>query len=183
MSATVFYYAKMALVASADLLLGFGVAYVTNKWFMENTKINSDDDGWQRAQSEALFCGFQAASTIFLGDELRNLLYPKDFEDPTGGVIFMLALGQQPILWDRLHSLFNFLDSKYHQWLKGGVRKDDHPSTRVDMTELADFERPADSERTTLNRLGPVGARDAHLKPGIPVGSLNARSSSSAFNV
>jgi len=183
MSGTLFYYAKMALVASTDLLLGFGVAYVTNKWFLENSRIKASESEWERAKAEILWTCFQGVSTIFLGDEIRNLVYPKDFQDPTGGVIFMLSLSQQPLLWERLFSLFNFLDSKYTQFLRGSVRMDDNPPNRIPMEELADFERPVESERTELNRLGPVSHRDAQLRPGIPQTSLNARSSSSKFDL
>lgn len=124
MSGTLFYYAKMAAVASVDLLLGFGVSYVTNKWFRENTVISPDEGEWDKAKKEILFGCFQGVSTVLLGDELRNLVYPKNFQDPTGGVIFMLALGQQPLLWERMTALFQWGDAKYNQWLKGAILMD-----------------------------------------------------------
>lgn len=169
MSGTLFYYGKMALVATVDLFLGAGVAYITNKWFQDNSRITGVE--WDRAKLDAFYCAFQGVSTIFLGDEVRNLVYPKDFQDPTGGVIFMLALSQQPVLWDRMNSLLNFLDVKYHQFLKGGVRRDDDPVIMLDEREI---ERPADSVISASTRLGAISRRDAHL-PGVSVGSLGGR--------
>lgn len=180
---TLLYYAKMALVASSDLILGYGVAYITNKWWAQNTKIKPEDSQDKRGFMSTLYACGQATSTIFLGDELRNLLYPKDFEDPTGGVIFMVSLLQQPLLWDRINAALNWMDTWWHNQFLGGVRQDDDPKTPLSELDFAETERPADSRRYENNRLEQVGFRDSHMKQGVPATALDARGSSSRFEL
>lgn len=179
MSGNMVYYLKMAAVASVDLLLGFGVAFASNSWFSQFTSIDPTLTGWDRVWQEGLYACAQAASTVLVADEMRNLIYPPDFQDPTGGIIFMNALLQQPLLWSRSLSVAQFLDSKWRSWWGPKIRMDDKGERTPDSRD----ERTADSDKTELTRLGQVAYLESQMTPGVSLSSFKARGGSSNSNL
>lgn len=55
----------------------------------------------------------QLAFTTILSLEVRNLYTSPDTEDPMGGLMFMMAVGQQPKFWCRVEELFKDIKNKF----------------------------------------------------------------------
>jgi len=101
MSGSFPFYLKMALVGTVDLWTGSIVASLIERFFKD--KGMDSNDPMERWTQNFLWASLQAVTTVVAGDQLRNLIYPPGFDDPTGGLIFMHSLFQpQPSLWRKV---------------------------------------------------------------------------------
>lgn len=101
MSGTLPHYLKMALVAATDLFLGSSLAYLVDKIFRDKFTYEDPTDLSGKWKHDFLVASAQAALTILASDQLRGLVYPPEFQDPTGGVCYMMSILRQPSLWEK----------------------------------------------------------------------------------
>jgi len=55
----------------------------------------------------------QACITMVAGDSLRKLIWSDPAMDPTGGIVFVLALWQQPIFWTKIEELWALIITNF----------------------------------------------------------------------
>lgn len=101
MSGTLPFYIKMGAVAAIDLWVGSTLAFIVDKFFHDKFTVNQADIE-TRWKHDLLWASVQAAVTVLSADQLRNMLYPPNFEDPTGGVVFMMTILRQPSFWEKV---------------------------------------------------------------------------------
>lgn len=106
MSGTLAFYVKMMGVAALDLWLGTGLAMLLDKFFKDKF-IDTQDSPEARWKMALLSTTLQAGVTVISGDQLRNLLYPPNFDDPTGGIVFMMSILHQPHFWEKVDFVLN----------------------------------------------------------------------------
>jgi len=101
MSQQLEHIAALSLHAGVDLFAGMSVSSLINLYFKAHAPSNSDN--FKLAFSSLV----QAVLTVLVADELRNLFWENPQEDPTGGILFIVTLFQQPTLWAKMNQLYS----------------------------------------------------------------------------
>lgn len=83
---------KLGGVATLDIASGSFVSFVTNAMY----STDPSDFTFLQLLTRVFTRSFM---TAFLMDEVRDFLYPYDFDDPTGGFFFAMAALWQPQLY------------------------------------------------------------------------------------
>ena len=103
MSGTLPHYMKMAAVAVVDLWMGSLLSYFVDKFFKDKFTYGDVTDTSGKWRHDLIAASAQSAVTVLAADQLRALLYPPNFDDPTGGVVFMMSILRQPDLWQKVY--------------------------------------------------------------------------------
>ena len=83
---------KLGAVASLDVVTGSAIAYLLDAMYTADPCEFGYLQLLLRVLSRAFLTGF-------MGDEVRDFLYPYDFNDPTGGFFFAVAMLWQPQMY------------------------------------------------------------------------------------
>jgi hypothetical protein len=83
---------KLGATASLDVVAGSSIAFFITSLYDPMPEQLTYMQLLSRVVTRTFF-------TAFLGDEIREFLYPFDFEDPTGGFFFAIAMLSQPQLF------------------------------------------------------------------------------------
>jgi hypothetical protein len=118
---------KISLIGVADFGVGLVLATLLNQGFEqlnqyevkqhvttttneENADTTQPFYNWTQLKYVGLVSLAQLVTTLIVGMELRNLFIPyENFLDPTGGIVFVLALFFQPGLWLRSRQILTSL--------------------------------------------------------------------------
>lgn len=104
MSGNLWFYIKMVAVSVADLWIGSTIGYLNDKFFAD--KYNTATSPKDRFTQNILVASAQGATAVITSDQIRGLIYPPNFEDPTGGIVFIASLFlTQTNLWKRIDEI------------------------------------------------------------------------------
>jgi len=110
--------------STVDLFVGFGMASLIDKYFLMHTKNKKTGGGLTQIQLLASIVA-QACISMLSAESLRRLLWANPDDDPSGGIMFILALSQQQMLWENLTAFF---DNLTDNWLADS-NNDANPET------------------------------------------------------
>lgn len=108
MSEKLTQYVRTAFVGSLDMALGTLVATIVSSFFGEP----GASDSWIKLLTEAWLQGMM---TLLIGGELRSTTFPENYDDPTGGTMFMACVMNQPTFWARI----KILQTMFTDWIFG----------------------------------------------------------------
>lgn len=95
------FYLRVAFVGSFDLVAGTTIAYLVQNLFRDPQivgPLNEIDVGKWFEIGLDLFV--QCMLTLFIAVEIKRLFL--GFEDPTGGLLFILSVFRQPNFWAKV---------------------------------------------------------------------------------
>jgi hypothetical protein len=85
MSDKIMKLAKMGGIASLDLIVGAGCAFILNQIFAKDPTNFTLGELFVRVCSRAFL-------SVWMGEEVRSLMYPYDLDDPTNAALFLGGL-------------------------------------------------------------------------------------------
>lgn len=109
MSGTLLHYAKMVFTATIDLFGGVGIGLLNNYMFSKLYSTDKSDAEQKTVEwvKDILLCSLQVGSSVIIGEQIRMLFFPVDFNDPTGGIVFGVALLlPQTLIWMKTKRVF-----------------------------------------------------------------------------
>lgn len=98
---------KSSMVSLLDLAIGSTIAHLMGVFFTVDTKAANHSIPGLLAE-----IGLQTVLTVLISDELRSLTYPEGFDDPTGGLVFIVSVFRQPTLWEKVDCLWNEINQR-----------------------------------------------------------------------
>lgn len=90
----------MGIHSTFDLFVGTGLAALIDAFFKAHPP--KSNGGTVDPFSLAFSCAAQAFVTVLAAEEIRNLAWANPADDPTGGIVFIVAVLFQPTLWYRM---------------------------------------------------------------------------------
>lgn len=99
----------LCLHTCVDLVAGLAISKPINTFFSIQSHIPPDNDFFKLALSTFA----QACISMVAGDSLRKLLWADPSSDPTGGIVFVLALWQQPIFWTKTQEIWELIINQF----------------------------------------------------------------------
>lgn len=117
-------YIRIAGIGAADVILGTAIAYTIQPIFTTPVKgdyvLPKDISNFVVLLLDTFF---QAIFTLFLGIEVRNIIFPnpEGTSDPTGGILFVLSLFRQPNFWQKI----DVLAGSIKNWIFSEFKSDD----------------------------------------------------------
>lgn len=97
---------SICIHSTVDLFAGFGFASLINTFFTAHQKNSTQI---QRLGSILA----QACISMLVGESFRRLAWANPEDDPSGGIMFILSLGQQPMLWANLTGFFDDIGTNF----------------------------------------------------------------------
>lgn len=98
------FYLRVALVGSMDLVVGTLIAYLIGGLFKNPNLVGSmeeyDLEKWLLMGADL---AFQGLLTLFIAVEFKNIFF--EWEDPTGGILFILSVFRQQSFWAKVDVL------------------------------------------------------------------------------
>lgn len=103
-------FGKIAYAATFDLISGVTISMVMTSVF--GNEILPNEPSVTQVFYMLFEIALQGLLTIFISAEIRDFFLGKDFEDPTGGILFILSVFRQPNFWRRVDSVSSYLSDK-----------------------------------------------------------------------
>lgn len=101
-------YAALSGFGFLDLVVGSVIAYTVETIFGRDQDVVIPTGGAQFFFL-VLDIFLQGTLTLWLGEELRALVFPVDVVDTTGGILFILSLFRQPAYWSKVSTAIDYL--------------------------------------------------------------------------
>ena len=102
MSAPLFHYGKMIFTAAVDLWTGVTIGVISN-WIFGKAYSETPEKEEEKTMhwiKNVTLCTLQAGLSLIAAESIRTTFFPPDFNDPTGGVVFTVAVFlPQSLLW------------------------------------------------------------------------------------
>lgn len=122
MSSTMAKFGKITWVGMFDLVTGVTIAEIMNAVFPR--KVLPNQPTWEQIFYLIFEIFLQGILTLFVGEEIRSFFLGDAFEDPTGGILFILSVFRQPGFWARVDSVSSVLSAKIRGWFSGAEMED-----------------------------------------------------------
>lgn len=98
------FYLTVAGVGSLDLVVGSAIAYIISALFKNPELVGSlDEFDLEKWLLMGLDLAAQGLLTLFVAVEFKNLFL--SWEDPTGGILFILSVFRQASFWAKVDVL------------------------------------------------------------------------------
>lgn len=98
---------SICIHSTGDLFLGYTLATVIDTFFMAHTGTSPSDI--QLLGSVIA----QACISMLAAESIRRLAWMNPEDDPSGGIMFITSLNQQPQLWKNMSTLYTNVFSKW----------------------------------------------------------------------
>lgn len=136
MSEKVVRLLKLGAVATMDLVAGSASAFLLNNVFYADPS----DFSYGQLLTRVVLRSFLS---VWMGEEVRSLMYSYDFEDPTNGALFMFGLlnGQNQLCKDSKLLVVKSIDKFFSLPFFGYL-----PTAVTTMAETRVEEKPAESK-------------------------------------
>jgi len=100
---------SLCLHTCVDLLAGLAISKPLETFFAMQAHTPPSNDFFKLLVSTLV----QGCATMVAGDSLRKLMWANPGEDPTGGIVFVLALWKQPIFWTKTQELWQLVIDQF----------------------------------------------------------------------
>lgn len=102
-------YWHTSLSGLTDLVFGTTIATLLNGLFSGGVSGYSGTPEKPNIAIIGLDAAIQSTLTLIISTSLRSMIYSKDYDDPMGGILFILSVFRQPTFWNKVSAIQEFV--------------------------------------------------------------------------